>query len=177
MIKQKSSKIVYKNPWMSVREDEVEFANGTSGIYGVVEKPDFVLIIPYDGQHFYLVQQYRYPIQRNSWEFPQGSYENDPHADPLEVARGELKEETGLTAGSIEKIGYLYEANGYATQGVHIYLATELKEGTQDLESSEADMKVAKLSLQKFEEKVLNGEMTDGPTLSAYGLLKVKKII
>jgi ADP-ribose pyrophosphatase len=177
MMKKISSKVVYQNPWMTVREDAVEFPNGKAGIYGVVDKPDFVMVIPFDGQHFYLVQQYRYPIQKESWEFPQGSYEDAPDTDPLEVAKGELKEETGLTAHKMEKIGYLYEANGYATQGVHIYLATDLKEGAQQLEATEAGMKVVKLTIAAFEKLVADGEMKDGPTLSAYGLMKVKKLL
>lgn len=177
MIKQKSTKDVYQNPWMTVREDQVEFPNGKLGIYGVVEKPDFVLIIPFDGQNFYLVQQYRYAIQKETWEFPQGLYESDPNKDSLAVAHAELKEETGLTAKSIEKIGYLYEANGYATQGAHLYLASDLTEGAQELEDSESGMKVKKFSVTEFEKMVESGQMTDGPTLSAYGLLKVKKII
>ena len=92
-------RIVYENRWMRVREDEIRRRDGSSGIYGVVEKPDFVVIVPLeDDGRLHLVQQFRYPVQGRYWEFPQGSWEQAPGADPMEVARGELREETGLDA-------------------------------------------------------------------------------
>jgi hypothetical protein len=92
-------RIVYENRWMRVREDEIRRRDGSSGIYGVVEKPDFVVIVPLeDDGRLHLVQQFRYPVRGRYWEFPQGSWEQAPGADPMEVARGELREETGLDA-------------------------------------------------------------------------------
>ena len=69
-----SSKVVYENPWLSVREDEVEYANGTRGIHSVVDRPDFALVVPAERDGFHLVEQYRYTIQSRSWEFPSGSF-------------------------------------------------------------------------------------------------------
>src|SRR5437588_3843897 len=70
-IRTTASKIVYGNRWMRVREDQIERANGTPGIYGVSEKLDYSLIIPRDDQGVFLVEQYRYPVQARYWEFPQ----------------------------------------------------------------------------------------------------------
>ncbi len=95
MIKKLSSRTVYENKWMKLREDDIAFPDGTRGIYGVVGKPHFALIIPYEKGHFYLVRQYRYPVGAAFWEFPQGSYEEQPGVDPRELTRKELKEETG----------------------------------------------------------------------------------
>src|SRR4051812_39223187 len=91
------SRIVYQNRWMRVREDTLRYRDGSPGLYGVVEKPNFVVIaaVEPDG-HIHLVEQYRYPIGARCWELPQGAWELKPDADPLEVARGELREETGL---------------------------------------------------------------------------------
>lgn len=125
MIKQLSTKTVYENKWMKVREDEVEFSNGGKGIYGVVEKPDFAMVIPLDKDGFHLVKQYRYPVGKSYWEFPQGSYEENPVIDPTELAKHELQEETGLLATKITKVGYLYEAYGYCNQGFHIFFSRE----------------------------------------------------
>ncbi len=101
-----SSRVVYENRWMRVREDAVRFRDGTPGIYGVVEKVDFTVIAPLDSDgRLHLVEQYRYPIGRRAWEFPQGSWEDRPDADPLALARGELREETGLDAGEIVHVG------------------------------------------------------------------------
>lgn len=177
MIKTLNSKTIYKNKWMTVKEDDVEFANGSQGIFGVVEKPDFSLVIPFFDGGFQLVKQYRYPVKESFWEFPQGSYEDSPETPAEEVARGELAEETGLKAAEVKEIGYLYEAYGYCNQGFHIFLATDLTQGEQQLETSEQDIKTAFFSVKEFEQMVDRGEIRDAPSVSAYGLLKMKQVI
>ncbi|MEV7801896.1 hypothetical protein AB0O28_02980 [Microbispora sp. NPDC088329] len=72
VIRQVSSRIVYSNPWMTVREDAVEHPDGSPGLYGYVVRPDFVLIVPEEDDGFHIVEEYRYPIGRRSWSFPQG---------------------------------------------------------------------------------------------------------
>jgi ADP-ribose pyrophosphatase len=110
------SRIVYENRWMKVREDAIRRQDGTLGIYGVVTKPDFVVVVPLeDDGSLHLVEQYRYPVGQRFWEFPQGAWEDRPGADPLEVARGELREETGLDAAQTTYVGYLFQGYGYAT--------------------------------------------------------------
>ncbi|MEO8580984.1 MAG: NUDIX hydrolase [Patescibacteria group bacterium] len=173
MIKQLSTKIVYENQWMRVREDTVEFPNEHQGIYGVVEKSDFALIIPFDGEHFYLVRQYRYPIQQFSLEFPQGKHEESVKIFPLDLAKAELKEETGLVTKNIKEIGFLHEAPGYANQGFHIFLATELSQQGQKLDLTEEGLVIVKLSVSEFEQMIRIGEITDAPTISAYTLFNL----
>lgn len=177
MIKQLSTKTVYENNWMKVREDQVEFANGSQGIYGVVEKPHFAMIVPFENNGFHLVKQYRYAVQQSFWEFPQGSYEESPNVDPLELAKGELLEETGLVASSVKKIGFLYEAYGFSNQGFHIFLAENLEIKEQKLQESEAGMEVGFFTVSEFEKMIMNGEITDAPSISAYGLLKAQDIV
>lgn len=162
---------------MKVREDGVQFANGSKGIFGVVEKPDFAMVIPFDGKGFHLVKQYRYPVGKSFWEFPQGSYEDSPEINPAELAKGELKEETGITAKKTTKIGYLYEAYGYCNQAFHIFLAENFEVGKQDLEESEQDMETSYFTILQLEEMILKGEIADAPTISAYGLLKAQRVI
>lgn len=67
-----ASKLVYKNRWMTVREDSIVRRNGTSGIYGVVEKADFAVIAAVREKSIYLVEQYRYPVRGRFWKIPQG---------------------------------------------------------------------------------------------------------
>src|ERR1700744_1532215 len=93
-----STREIYKNHWMRLREDAIERDNGFHGIYGVVEKMDCAIILPIDGDHIWLVEQYRYPIGERALELPQGGWEAD-NVDPEALARGELSEETGLIAG------------------------------------------------------------------------------
>ena len=73
------------------------------------------------------MEQYRYPVKGRYWELPQGSWEQKPGADPMEKARGELREETGLDAAKMTYVGHLFEACGYSNQGYHIFLATGLR--------------------------------------------------
>ena len=176
-IKKLDSRIVYQNNWMTVTEDKTVRESGTHGIYGVVHKLDFVVVVPIQDQFIYLVEQYRYPVQGRYWELPQGSWEDKPGADPLAVAAGELKEETGLTANKIDHVGHLFQAYGYCSQGYHVYLATGLVEGASDLDAEEEDLISRRFTIADFEQMLVSGEIKDGTTTSVYGLLKVKGIL
>jgi hypothetical protein len=112
-----SSRLVYRNAWMSVREDEVVLPDGRPGLYGVVDKPDFALVVPReDDGDVWLVEQYRYPTGRRSWEFPQGSWPASGAGDTVELARTELREETGLRAAQLRHLGRLHERPASASQ-------------------------------------------------------------
>lgn len=165
-----SSQVVYENRWMRVREDATLRADGATGIYGVVEKPDFALVIPFERGGFHLVEQYRYPVKGRFWEFPQGSWEDAPGADPMALARGELREETGLSAAQLERLGYLYEAYGYCDQGFHVILATELTAGNAELDESEAGLISRWFSEAEVWDLVERGLVKDAPTLAALAL-------
>jgi 8-oxo-dGTP pyrophosphatase MutT (NUDIX family) len=177
MIKKLSSKIVYKNRWMTVKEDEVEFENGVKSIYGVVDKPDFSLVVPFEEGKFYMVKQYRYPVQNSYWEFPQGSNEENPDIDPKRLALDELEEETGLIAKKIKHLGFLHGAYGYSPQGCNIFLASDFSKGQQKLEDGEQGLEVKRFSIAEFEKMIKSGEIRGSNTVSAYGLLKVKQIL
>ena len=172
-MKTKGSRVVYENRWMRVREDTIERADGTAGIYGVIEKPDFALIIPVQGDDVYLVEQFRYPVGARFLEFPQGTWEQQASVEPIELARGELQEETGLTAGRMDYLGHLYIAYGMANQGFHIFRATELVQGEASLDPEEQDLEVIRMSIADFEEKIRNGVIKDAGTISAWMLLKM----
>jgi ADP-ribose pyrophosphatase len=168
------SRVVYRNRWMTVREDAIERADGSPGIYSVVEKPDFALVIPIEEDGLYLVEQYRYPIGKRFLEFPQGTWEQNPSADPIEVARGELQEETGLVAGKMDYIGQLFIAYGMSNQGFHIFRATDLTQGEQNLEMEEQDLIVKRMPITKFEQLIRTGEIKDAGTISAWHLMMTK---
>lgn len=175
MIERLSRRTVYQNRWMKVHEDQVRFQNGAEGIYGVVDKEDFALIVPrHSDGRFQLVEQYRYPVGERLWEFPQGSWETQPGADPLEVARAELEEETGLRAASLQKLGYLYEAYGYCNQGCHLFLAEGLSPGTLQREASEDDMQTAAFTRSEVDAMILSGEIKDAPSIAALGLIALQ---
>ncbi len=163
-----STKDVYTSKWMRVTEDEVETDFGKRLMYNVLHRTDFSLVIPWDGEKFVLVGQYRYPIDAYSWEFPMGSA--DEHS-PDEVAARELAEETGMTAGVMQKIGMFYVANGHCTQACHAYLATDLVEGEQHLEAGEEGMGVRRVSFDALSQMINDGTIKDGPTISAFAYL------
>jgi len=170
-IKTTASKIVYGNRWMRVREDQIERANGTPGIYGVIEKLDYSLIIPRNDQGVFLVEQYRYPVQARYWEFPQGTWEERPEAGPAEVAREELEAETGLRAESLVALGDIFGAYGLTAQRCHVFVATGLTQGEARPDPEEGDLRVQHVSIEEFWAMVDGGRIKDATTLAALGLL------
>ncbi|WP_369173505.1 NUDIX domain-containing protein [Streptomyces sp. R28] len=167
-----STTVVYTNRWMTVREDETLRHDGAEGVYGLVEKPDFALVIPYAEGGFHLVEQYRYAVKGRYWEFPQGSWEDKPDADPLALARGELAEETGLTAGAMTALGHLFAAYGYCNQGFHVLLATDLTAGEPNLDETEAGLVSRWFSEAEVWQLIAQGHFKDAPSIAALALFQ-----
>ena len=164
-----SSREIYRNPWMRVREDEILRSNGRRGIYGVVEKDEAAIILPIDGDRVWLVEQFRYTIQERAVELPQGGWERAVE-DPEELARGELKEETGLQAAKMTYLGPTWIAYGFTRQKQHVFLATGLSQADKEPDDEEHDIIVHNLSVREFEEMMLDGVVRDVCTLAAWAL-------
>lgn len=169
------SRLIYENRWMRLREDAIRRRDGAEGIYGVVEKPDFVVIVPVepDGA-VHLVEQYRYPVGARFWEFPQGTWEGEPGADPIAVARGELAEETGLLAEEMIYAGHLFQGYGFSTQGYHIFLARGLKPTARRLDPEEQGLITQRFAAAALMRMIREGEIKDATTVAALGLLQLK---
>jgi ADP-ribose pyrophosphatase len=164
-----SSREVYRNRWMRVHEDEILRSNGQRGIYGVVEKHDGAIILPIDGDHIWLVEQFRYTIQQRVQELPQGAWEREIE-NPEELARGELKEETGLEAERMIYLGFSWIAYGFTKQRHHVFLATGLKMTENKPDAEEHDIAVRQVPIAEFEQKMLAGAICDGCTHAAWCL-------
>jgi 8-oxo-dGTP pyrophosphatase MutT (NUDIX family) len=164
-----ASREIYRNPWMRLREDEILRSNGKRGIYGVVEKDDSAIILPIDGDRVWLVEQYRYTIQERALELPQGGWEMEID-NPEELARGELKEETGLHAEKMRLIGQLWIAYGFTRQKQHVFVATGLSQRESEPDEEEHDIVVRSVPITEFEQMMLDGVVRDGCTLAAWGL-------
>ena len=171
------SRLVYENKWMRVREDAVRRRDGSTGIYGVIEKDDFVVVVPVepDGS-IHLVQQYRYPVGARLWEFCQGMW-GGPDADPRLAAGHELAEETGLSAATLTEAGHMYCAAGTMRQGCRIFLATGLTPGAARPEVEEQDIVSRRFPRAEFERMLRGGEIKDDVTIAAWGLLLVKGLV
>jgi ADP-ribose pyrophosphatase len=177
-IKTISTREVYRNPWTSVREDVIERANGQRGIYGVVDKDPACIIIPLErtaeGEFVYLVEQFRYTVMGRFMEFPQGGWET-AEIVPEALARGELKEETGIEAATMTHLTDLQIAYGVMNQRHHVYLAEGLTVGPPDPDPEETDLSLHRVSVQEFEGMLLDGRVVDNCTAAAWGVYLVWK--
>jgi 8-oxo-dGTP pyrophosphatase MutT (NUDIX family) len=159
------SKRVYENPWISVREDKVIRPDGEPGIYGVVHyKNTAVGVLPVEDDHIYLVGQYRYPLERYSWEIPEGGCPEDE--EPLRAARRELREETGLEARSWRKLGEAFLSNSVADEYAVWFLATDLLPGEPQNEGTEV-IGVRRVPLSEAVAMAMDGRITDALSMLA----------
>jgi 8-oxo-dGTP pyrophosphatase MutT (NUDIX family) len=175
-IERLASREVYRNSWMTVREDDIRRPDGTTGIYGVVDKPTYALVIPYDPDQdrFHLVEQFRYPLGLRRWEFPQGTAPEQLHLDPTELAHRELREETGLRAENMQRLGQLDVAAGMSSQRGWVFLATGLTEGEHEREHEEQDMHSAWFSRGELDRMIRDGVITDAQSLAALTFLLLR---
>ena len=165
-----STRVVYENRWMRVHEDQLEREDGSPGMYGWIEKGPAAIVVPIEDGHVWLVEQYRHPVRRRFWEFPQGAWEDDPGASPESLARGELAEETGLQAASLECLGRLYFAYGISNRPADVWRATGLETGPQALEATEAGLVVRRFSVASVDEMVRENVICDAASVAAWHL-------
>ncbi|WP_460954980.1 NUDIX domain-containing protein [Parasphingorhabdus pacifica] len=170
-MRQTSSREVYANAWMTVREDTIERTDGSGGVFGVVDKPDYALVIPLDGDHLHLVEQFRYPLGLRRWEFPQGTAPDRAEVAADELAARELREETGLRAGRMTDLGLLDVAAGMSSQRGRVFLATELAAGEHGREPEEQDMRAGWFHRAEFERMISEEVVTDAQSVAAYARL------
>lgn len=162
---------MYRNSWLTIREDDIRRPDGSPGIYAVVDKPTYALVIPQDGERFHLVEQFRYPLGLRRWEFPQGTAPDRADLDGTELAARELREETGLRADSLTELGLLDVAPGMSSQRGRVFLATGITEGPHDREHEEQDMRSAWFDRSEVERMIRDGVITDAQSIAAWTLL------
>ncbi len=160
-----SSRQVYDNPWIAVREDRVVRPDGEPGTYGVVHFKNIAVgVLPIEDDHIYLVGQHRYPLNLYSWEIPEGGCPEGE--EPLVAARRELREETGLEAKHWRMLGEAYLSNSVADEYAVWFLATGLVHGKPSPEGTEA-IDVRRLPLREAQMMALSGQITDALSLLA----------
>ena len=133
----------------------------------IIRHPGAAAIVPLTEKGTLLmIRQYRHSVGEFIWEIPAGTL--DPGEDPLECARRELVEETGFEAEAWEEIGEITPLPGYSDERIHIFLATGLRPGSQDLDNDEI-LQVHEVDIEKAFQMFETGEIKDGKTIS--GLL------
>ena len=161
-----SSKIVYKNPWISIREDNVTCPDGKPGIYGVVQTVNATGVVAInDNNEIYLVGQYRYPTNTYSWEIIEGG--GKPHETPLQTIQRELAEEAGLTALEWQQLGSIvYTSNCITDEKAYLYLARGLKEVPRNPDTTEI-LEIRVVPFAEAVSMVNEGEIQDAMSIIA----------
>ncbi len=169
-----STKDVYDNNWIRLEEHQVINPSGGKGIYGKVHfKNNAIGVVPIDDQgNTWLVGQHRYTLNAYSWEIPEGGCPLGTL--PLDSAKRELKEETGIIASRWQQLMTFHTSNSVTDEEGFIFLAEGLTFGENELEETEADLIVKKLPFTEALEMVMNGEITD--SMSVAGILKVARL-
>jgi 8-oxo-dGTP pyrophosphatase MutT (NUDIX family) len=169
-----SGEVKYDNRWINVTEYQVVNPAGGRGIYGKIHfKNKAIGVIPVDNDlNTWLVGQYRYALDEWSWEIPEGG--GPPTDPPLSSAKRELQEETGLTAKKWTQIIRLHLSNSVSDEEGFVFMAEDLEQGKNNLEETEADMKIWKLPVREALQMVIDGKITD--SMSVMGLLMVARL-
>lgn len=159
---------VYSNPWISISHREVINPKGGKGIYGLVSFKNLAIgVVPVDDEGFtYLVGQFRYTLGQYSWEIPEGG--GPKGEEPIETAKRELLEETGLVASHWELLCPIHTSNSVTDEAGFVFLATGLQQMEANPEETE-ELQVKRLSLKEAISMVEKGEISD--SLSIAGLL------
>ena len=169
-----SEKVIYDNPWINLTEYQVINPSGNPGIYGKVHYKNIAIgVLPLDDElNTYLVGQFRFPLGQYSWEMPEGG--GILGVEPLDSAKRELLEETGLKAQNWTEIQRLHLSNSVSDELSIIYLARDLQQFEAEPEDTE-QLIVHKLPFEEVYQMVCIGEITDAMTVAA--VLKVRLLI
>lgn len=166
-----SSKTVYQNPWIRVREDSVIHPSGKEGIYGVIESKDSVIVAALNEKNeVYLIRSFSYPAQIWHWELPGGGSDGE---EIRLASKRELEEETGIIAETWDEIGTTRVSDGLMTEKMITLVARDLSIGSKIAKEDENHIDGGKfVSLKEVSRMVTAGEINEGQTITALYLLE-----
>jgi len=170
----KSTETVYENNWIKIEHHEVVTPGGSDGIYGKICFNNLAIgIIPIDEKgNTWLVKQYRFPMEENTWEITEGG--GDRNIPPIESAKRELLEEVGIKAENWMLLQEIQLSNSASDEIGYVYLAQDLSFFEPEPEDTE-ELEIKQLPLQEFFNLIHTGEITD--SLSVLGGLKLENMI
>lgn len=169
-----AQRVIYENPWIGLTEYDVINPGGGKGIYGKVRFKSLAIgILPLDARGYtWLVGQYRFTLDAYTWELPEGG--GDPMLPPVESAKRELLEETGLVATDWSELMQMHLSNSVTDELAHVFLARGLEQHQAQPEESE-DLAIRRLPFEEAYRMVEKGEVTD--SISVAAILKVKLLL
>lgn len=162
-----ASELLLDSPIIAVRRDGVVMPGGEVANREIVEHFGAVAVFAYDGTKIPMVRQYRHCVKQRLWELPAGILDVADE-DPLDCAKRELQEETGLAAKNWSVIVDLVSSPGFCEESIRVFLATDLSDvGRPEAEHEEADMQLEWFTLDEAVEMVLRGEIVNGIAIAA----------
>lgn len=162
----------YESPTFTVWEDKIVPPGGQERLYSYLERLSSVIIIAANKpSEYFMVQQYRYPVQEDTWEFPAGSLKEGE--DLSEAVKRELQEEIGFTSSNLIRLGRFNNNSSLADERCAVFLAKDLTPASQDRDPTESGMTEKTFRLEEIEEMVRQGEVREGSTLAALTYLKL----
>lgn len=157
--------ILYEGRVFTVIRDEVRHESGYEAVREVIAHDGGAVVVAVDAQdRVLLVRQFRYPLAAHILELPAGKL--SPDEDPLDCARRELREETGVTARRWEPLTAMLSTPGFCTEELFVFLARDLEDGEQALEEGEESIEVLRLPLREAIERCADGGIRDGKTVT-----------
>lgn len=168
------SRVLYRGRVVTLRVDTLDLGGGNEGHVEVVEHADGVTILAFNGEgRVLLVEQHRQPVGRRLLELPAGSI--DEGESPAQCAERELREETGMRPGRLERLGGFYVAPGYDTEYLHVFLATDLTDGPLTPDPDER-IDLQAVTLEELGALIDAGVIEDAKTIAALTLYQRKHL-
>ncbi|MDX9757776.1 MAG: NUDIX hydrolase [Bacteroidota bacterium] len=165
--------ILYTGRVFTIVRDEVRHVSGYESVREVVEHDGGAVAVAVDANNeVVLIRQYRYPIAEEIIELPAGKL--SPGEDPLACAQRELREETGIHASRWEKLSAMLSTPGFCSEVLHLYLARDLRAGTQALEQGEESITVLRVPLREALAMCADGRVRDGKTIAGLSLAALR---
>ncbi|MCK4592005.1 NUDIX hydrolase [Candidatus Parcubacteria bacterium] len=168
------SKLAYNCKYLKIIEEDFLVQSGKTHKYYILKRNDYIIVLAKEKNYLYLIKQYRYTTKSKLLQVVAGAIEKGE--TPLQAAKKELKEEAGIKAKKIKKLGWFYAYYGCSNQKAYVFLAEDIELGKQkpDELEKEGGIKVVKLKISEVREMIRSGKINDVDTISAFGLFMLK---